>query len=673
MNEYNIMTATSTGTYQLALEQAQELIRAGEFDLALSQIDAIFEVHPQDAKTTFLKGVVLRNVGRHEEAIAIFQNLARATDGVAEIHQELGLCLHALSRGNEAINAFRAAVRIDPKLARSWELLGELLYLAGEEEEAEEALRQQLAASHRHPGIVKAVDLMRQEKFGMAEGICRDYLQRHPDDVTVMRLLAEIGIKLGIREDPEKLLQHCLKLAPDYHSARNTYAIALGKAQKYEQALNELEYLHKVEPENLAHTVLAASTLVMVGEYEKAAELYRQSLERIPNHPQLQNSHGHALKTLGRQDEAIAAYRKAIEISDTLGDAYWNLANLKTFNFDSSEVEKMRKVIASGNCGPRDYVHLCFALGKALEDLEQFDEAFDYYERGNAEKCKHTGYSAEEILGQTQALITSCTSELIEKKAGFGCPAVDPIFIVGLPRSGSTLLEQILASHSKVDGTSELREMISIARRLGGKRNRGDVSRYPAVLWDLNDDQCRELGEEYIERTRIQRHGAPFFIDKMPNNFQHVALISMILPNAKIIDSRRHPMATCFSGFKQLFAAGQNFTYSQTDIARYYRDYVELMKHWDSVLPGKVLRVNYEDVIANTEQEVRRILDYCGLSFEEQCLAFHSTERAIRTASSEQVRQPIYTGAVEQWRNFEAHLSPMRAEIESLIATYEAG
>jgi hypothetical protein len=243
---------------------------------------------------------------------------------------------------------------------------------------------------------------------------------------------------------------------------------------------------------------------------------------------------------------------------------------------------------------------------------------------------------------------------------------------VGLPRSGSTLLEQILASHSKVEGTSELREMISIARRLGGKRNRGDVSRYPAVLWDLNDDQCRELGEEYMERTRVQRHGAPFFIDKMPNNFQHVALISMILPNAKIIDSRRHPMATCFSGFKQLFAAGQIFTYSQTDIARYYRDYVELMTHWDSVLPGKVLRIKYEDVIADTESEIRRILDYCGLSFEEQCLAFHNTERAIRTASSEQVRQPIYKNAVEQWRNFETHLGPMRVEIEPLIAAHEA-
>jgi tetratricopeptide (TPR) repeat protein len=387
----------------------------------------------------------------------------------------------------------------------------------------------------------------------------------------------------------------------------------------------------------------------------------------------LQNSHGHALKTLGRQDEAIAAYRKAIAIRDTLGDAYWNLANLKTFRFDPAEVEKMRAVIKDGEAGSRDYVHLCFALGKALEDLKAFDEAFDYYDRGNVAKCEQVGYRADDTHAEAQALIKTCTRELTRNKSGFGCQATDPIFIVGLPRSGSTLLEQILASHSQVDGTSELREMISIARRLGGKRNRDDESLYPGKLWDLTESDCRELGEEYMERTRVQREGAPFFIDKMPNNFQHVALISMILPNAKIIDSRRHPMATCFSGFKQLFAEGQTFTYSQTDIGRYFRDYVELMDHWDKVLPGKVLCVKYENLIADTESEVRRMLDYCGLPFEAQCLAFHNTKRAIRTASSEQVRQPIYTGAVEQWRSFESHLSGMRTEMESLITAHEAG
>jgi tetratricopeptide (TPR) repeat protein len=666
------MTDTGTSHYKQALWQVQDMLQAHDFELALTQIQHILEVHPRDAKTHFLKAVALRNLGRHTQAVALLQRLAGATKGVAEVYQELGFSLYALLRVDEAIDALRTAVKLDPKLAGSWQLLGQLLYREDGEEAAEEAFRQQLAASHPHPGILKALDLVRQERYGMAEGICRDYLQRHGDDVSVMRLLAEIGIKLGIRDDPEILLEHALELAPDYHLARNTYANALSKSQKYEKALAEIDYLEKVEPQNLSHSVLAASILVMIGNYEDAAERYKFLSERVPQHAQLHNSYGHALKTLGRSEEAIAAYRRAIDVRASIGDAYWNLANLKTFRFEPAEIDKMRKVISAGEYGASDYFHLCFALGKALEDLQQFDEAYDFYERGNAAKSKETGYSADATSVETQSLITSCTSELMEKKVGYGCTAPDPIFIVGLPRSGSTLLEQILASHSQVDGTSELREMVAIARRMGGKRNRGDESKYPGALWDLSENECRELGEEYLERTRIQRQDAPYFIDKMPNNFQHVALISMILPEAKIIDSRRHPMATCFSGFKQLFAAGQTFTYSQRDIGRYYRDYVTLMNHWDSVLPGKVLTVKYEDVIAHTEHQVRRMLDYCGLPFEEQCMAFHTTERAIRTASSEQVRQPIYSAAVDQWRNFEAHLAPMRAEIEPLITAHES-
>ena len=665
------MTESTIGSYKQAFEQANEMISAGEFQLALSQIDAILEVHAGDAKTHFLKAVALRRLGNHEQAINILRRLSQSTTGVAPIQQELGYALFAIGRIDDSVEALRKAVAIDPQLAASWRLLGELLYREEDEDEAEEAFRRQLAASHRHPGIVKALELIQQERYGMAEGICRDYLQRNPEDVTVMRLLAEIGIKLGVRDDPEVLLEQCLKLAPDYHFARNTYANALGKANKYQQALAEIDYLEKVEPGNLSHGILAASILVMIGAYEDAARRYESILAKVPQHAQLQNSYGHTLKTLGRQKEAIAAYRKAISLKDNLGDAYFNLANLKTFTFDAEEVEKMRAVISSSDNSASDYFHLCFALGKALEDLHKYDEAFDYYEKGNRAKCRQVGYRADETGAETQDLISECRPALFDHASAQGCQAPDPIFIVGLPRSGSTLLEQILASHSQVDGTSELREMISIARRLSGKRNKGDASKYPEILWHLNETERRQLGEEYMERTRIQRQGAPFFIDKMPNNFQHVGLISLILPNAKIIDARRHPMATCFSGYKQLFAAGQIFTYSQSDIAQYYIDYVALMAHWDTVLPGKVLRVKYENVIDNTEREVRRLLDYCGLPFEEACLAFHNTERAIRTASSEQVRQPIYTGAVEQWRNFEVNLTEMKAMLEPLVAAHE--
>lgn len=665
------MTEVVAGAYKQAFAQANEMIQAGEYQLALTQIDAILEVHSNDAKTHFLRGVALKQLGQHDDAIRIFRRLIDATGGVAAIHQELGHTLFVTGAIDDAIDSLRQAVVIDPKMAASWKLLGELLYREDHEQEAAHAFRQHLAASHRHPGIVKALQLVQEERFGMAEGICRDYLQRNPNDVTVIRLLAEIGINLGVRDDPQLLLEQCLKLAPDYHLARNTYANALSSANKFDQALREIDTLERAEPNNLSHSIQAASILVMIGAYEDAASRYAALLAKVPRHAQLQNSYGHTLKTLGRQQEAIVAYRKAIAIKDNLGDAYWNLANLKTFTFDSSEVAKMRAVIAASNNSGQDYIQLCFALGKALEDANQYQEAFDYYDQGNRAKCRQQGYSADDTSSETAALINHCSPALFAGKAQGGSSAPDPIFIVGLPRSGSTLLEQILASHSQVDGTSELREMIMIARRLGGKRNKHDESLYPKNLSDLSPQQCAELGEEYLERTRIQRQGAPLFIDKMPNNFQHIGLINLLLPNAKIIDARRHPMATCFSGFKQLFAAGQTFTYSQTDIARYYRDYVALMSHWDQVLPGKVLRVKYENVIDHTEREIRRLLGYCGLEFEAQCLDFHTTKRAIRTASSEQVRQPIYTGAVEQWRYFEPYLGEMQDILQPLVSAHE--
>ncbi|MGB1939490.1 MAG: tetratricopeptide repeat-containing sulfotransferase family protein [Pseudomonadales bacterium] len=666
------MAKEDTGVYQAAFDQAQKLLNGRAFDLALEQVDAILAVHPRDAKSTYLRAVILRQLGRHSDAVTLLEALVKGTQSVPVIYQELGYALHAAGRVDDAISALRTAVKLDPKLSGSWRLLGESLHSEGEAEEAAHAIRQALATTHAHPAVIKAIDLVQQERFGMAEGICRDYLKRNPTDVAVIRLLAEIGVRLGIKGDPEILLEDCLLLAPDFHLARNTYASALSEAQKYEQALSEIQYLERVDPQNFSHSILAASIEVMVGDYEAAIERYRVLTARFPLHAQLHNSHGHALKTVGRQTEAIASYRRAIEAKPDLGETYWNLANLKTFRFEDEEVAQMEQIIASDETTNSDYFHLCFALGKALEDRMAFDASFKYYALGNNRKKEQEGYQASQTTEETNKLISSCTADKLRDAGAPGDPSPDPIFIVGLPRSGSTLLEQILASHSQVDGTSELREMIAIARRLGGKRNRDDVSLYPEILFDLTPKECRDLGAEYLERTHIQRQGAPYFIDKMPNNFQHVALIHRILPNAKIIDARRHPMATCFSGYKQLFAAGQAFTYGQTNIAQYYSDYARLMAHWDEVLPGKVLRVKYENVITSVDTEVRRILDYCGLPFEAGCLSFHETQRAVRTASSEQVRKPIYTDAVEQWRHFEAHLGPMRTNLERWISLHES-
>jgi tetratricopeptide (TPR) repeat protein len=381
-------------------------------------------------------------------------------------------------------------------------------------------------------------------------------------------------------------------------------------------------------------------------------------------------SYAHALKTVGRQEDAIAAYRRTITLKPSFGDAYWSLANLKTFRFEDDEIEAMRTEINRDTITQEDHFHLCFALGKALEDRKQFDESFSYYHLGNDIKEKLEGYDRGKNRSAAQRVIAVCTEDLLSSKANLGDPAPDPIFIVGLPRSGSTLLEQILASHSQVDGTKELVEILSIVRRLSGKKKKSDVSRYPDILQDLDASQLKDLGQEYIDRTRIQRGNGAFFIDKMPNNFLHIGLIHLILPNAKIIDARRHAMAACFSGFTQLFASGQRFTYGLSNIGSYYRDYVDVMDHWDLVLPGRVLPVQYEDVVADAEAQIRRILDYCDLPFEEACLQFHRTERAVRTASSEQVRQPIYSGALEHWRNYERHLDELKESLGPVLERY---
>jgi tetratricopeptide (TPR) repeat protein len=408
---------------------------------------------------------------------------------------------------------------------------------------------------------------------------------------------------------------------------------------------------------------LKASILGRIGHLEEAIAIYEKILSDYPNQGGGWMSLGHALKTVGRQEQAIDAYRKAIEVKPGTGEAYWSLANLKTFRFDDDTIETMRREVLSEGGKTDDYYHLYFSLGKALEDDERFEEAFEAYRRGNLIRRKTVRWDPDAHHGNMNDLIKFFEPALFADRAGQGCQETAPIFIVGLPRAGSTLLEQILASHSQVEGTMELPDIISMARRLSGKKKRDEASLYPRVLADMNSGQLRELGEEYLDRTRVHRTDTPYFIDKMPNNFTHIGMIHLILPNAKIIDARRLPLACCFSGFKQLFASGQNFTYNLEEIGRYYYDYVELMKHWDRVLPGRVLRVNYEDVVADIETEVRRLLDYCALPYETACLEFHKTD-----ASSEQVRQPLYGGAVEQWRNFQSWLGPLEKALGSGLA-----
>jgi predicted Zn-dependent protease len=659
-----------TGDLKTAVGQAMDLLGRGQPNLAREQAEEILHLFPGEANSLFVIAAAQRAEGRGEEAVHSLQTLLARKPDFALAQQELGFALADLADTEGAVQALHAALKIEPKLPASWKLLVELHSAQGDEEAAVEASNQLLLASSTDPELIRAVNLFREGKIGQCEALTRKYLFDNPTNVTAIRLLADIGLKVGVWDDAENLLLRCLELAPDYSLARLSYAQVLSKREKLETALQQVELLMGAEPDKPAYLILRASILVKMGDFERALSAYEYLLSRFPPRPMLSLVYGHTLKTVGQQEQAIAAYRQAIALRPSFGDAYWSMANLKTFRFADEDIAAMREQLQSGAGDREDHFHLCFALGKALEDRGQYEDSFRHYHRGNAIKVLLERYDADRTTDDMQRSKTLFSREFFAERSGRGCPDPAPIFVVGLPRSGSTLLEQILASHSQVDGTKELVDIPAIVRRVGGKRKRGEASRYPGVLLELNAQELKDLGEEYMQRTRIQRGSAPFFIDKMPNNFQHVGLIQVILPNAKIIDARRHPMASCFSGFTQLFATGQSFTYGQANIGRYYRDYVELMDHWDEVLPGKVLLAQYEETVADTEAQVRRILDHCGLPFEEACLEFHKTERAVRTASSEQVRQPIYSAGLEHWRNFEPWLDELKQSLGPVLARY---
>ena len=405
---------------------------------------------------------------------------------------------------------------------------------------------------------------------------------------------------------------------------------------------------------------LHAAACAGVGRNADAIAGYELLLKRHPDNHLHVVSLAHVYKADGDIDRAVELYRRAYATKPDHGDAFWSLANTKSYQFSDDELARMERLVADPETGENDRIQVCFALGNGYEARGDFERSFEYYSRGNALKQPTTYHSAEHLDVRVEGQIETCTEELFARRQGTGCPAPDPIFVVGLPRAGSTLIEQILSSHSAVDGTMELHNILNLAKRLRGRDVAGESPRYPRILGELDDDYFRRFGEQFIDDTRAYRGKAPFFVDKMPNNFFHVGLIRLILPNAKVIDARRHPMACCFSGYKQLFGEGQEFSYGLREIGNYFREYARLMDHWERVLPGFVLRVEHEDVVDDLEGEVRRMLDFCGLPFERECVEYHRTERSIRTPSSEQVRQPIYRSGLEQWRNYERWLEPLK-------------
>ncbi len=652
------------------IDAAQKKIIAGDFKAADTFLETVLAETPANVDALYMSAVCARYLKQDEKAADLLRRLHAASPEYGRGYQEQGHFHRWRGENDTALQSYRYATQYNPALQASWQAQAEILREQSRNHEARLAKAQADRIASLPKEIVAVMNHLHEGRLLKAESVCRAFLIKNPKHVEAMRLLAEIGIRFSVLEDAEFLLENAAEFEPTNIQVRLDYIKVLRKRQKYHEALNQAQALFAHNPDDPLFQSHLAIENMHNGNFERAFELFDNVLAKHPDDPATLTSKGHALKTFGRRDDAITAYKNAYAASPSHGDAYYGLANLKTYRFTDAEVEKMKVEESRESATHYNRVQLCFSLGKAFEDRKDFDAAFTYYERGNTLKRTQSRYDADQMTEEMNRQKDCCTPTLFAQQAGKGCPAPDPIFIVGLPRAGSTLLEQILASHSKVDGTLELPNILAMAHRLRRGKKVSAQSHYPEILHDLSSEQLNNLGEKYIEDTRVHRAGAPFFIDKMPNNFRHIGLINLILPNAKIIDARREPLACCFSGFKQLFAEGQEFTYGLNEIGRYYRDYVGLMNHWDEVIPGKILRVHYEDVIADLETEVRHILNFCGLAFEPSCIEFHKTERAVRTASSEQVRQPINTKGLESWRPFETHLAPLKDALDDVLRTY---
>ena len=640
---------------------AQKAMQSGDFAGGLAIAQAALASDPGNGEALYMAAVAQRYLGRLEQADATLARLHDAIPEYGRAWQEAGHLARARGDTGAAIAAYQRATRFNPALESSWRMLAEMLTAEKRSAEAAQAHAQfeRLAGMPRE--LVAVSNHLHEGRILHAEQICRAYLRTHPRDVEGMRLLAEIGKQLGVLDDAEFLLESAREFDPDNVQVRLDYVNILRRRQKFQRAMEEAEALHAQDPTNVVFMSHLAVERMQTGDYDGAFALFDDILAVIPDDPATLTNKGHALKTTGRQEEAVAAYRAAIAARPDYGDAHYALANLKTYTFSDAEIATMEAQAERSDLGFMDRVHLAFALGKAQADRRDYAASFAQYEKGNSLKRAQTRYNADAITREFERMKVACTPELFAQHEGHGYQAPDPIFIVGLPRAGSTLLEQVLASHSQIDGTLELPNILALVHRLRGRT--AGQSLYPEILADLSKDQLEEFGRQFIEDTRIHRQNAPFFIDKMPNNFRHIGLIHLMLPNATIIDARRDPMDCCFSGFRQLFAEGQEFTYGLEEVGRYYADYVDLMDHWDEVLPGKVLRVQHEDVLDDLEGQTRRMLDHIGIEFEEECLQFYKTDRAVRTASSEQVRRPINRAGQNAWKPFEPWLDQLKAAL----------
>lgn len=627
--------------------------------------------HPGQPMATLFQGIACRLQKNAQGAIKALTPLCERWPDAPLPHLQLGLALQEAGQHDRAERAMRVAVATKPDFSDAWLSLADLLRARGRATDADSAFVSYVQCSGNDPEIAAAATALKENRAGDAERILRARLERHPTDVAAMCLLADAFGTSGFPNEAEIMLRDCLALAPGYRAARQNYAVLLMWQNRPEEALQHCEMLLRDAPVDSAVLMVKANVLRRMGEYEQCSAIYHRVLDVDARQPEVWVSLGHTLRTLGQTPECIDAYRKAISDAPQTGQAWWSLANLKPSPLCDDDVQVMLQQLATPGLSLEDRIHFEFALGRALEIRKEHAESFRHYAEGNRLSHGKGAYDASELTDLVRRSSALFTTEFFAARKGTGANCADPIFIVGLPRSGSTLVEQILSSHSAVEGTTELPDIPALVKKLDERQSGSGRGKYPELLLGMDPERLRALGEEYLEHTRLQRKQAvPHFIDKMPNNFQHVGLIHLMLPNARIIDVRRHPLACGFSLFKLLFGHGQHFAYNFKDIACYYRDYVELMSHYDAVLPGRVYRVVYEALVEDTETEVRRLLEYCGLPFETGCLKFHETRRPVSTPSAEQVRSPIFREGIDQWRHYEPWLGPLKAALGELVDSY---
>jgi tetratricopeptide (TPR) repeat protein len=647
-----------------------ELINSGQLTAAEHICNDTISQHPNDPNITGLMGALLVKMKRFEEAEKYLKRTVELAPTFAKPHEDLGFVLLHLNRPQEAIEVLEKATRLDPKLHLAFMNLGKALAAVGRGKDADAAFEKSFELSPEHKLLAKAIECLQAKEFEEAERICREIIRNNPGNVEAHRLIgrmAERQNRIGIAE---RQYRRALEIAPDYTGVIVDLGKLLRDDDRFEEAIACFRQAIEMEPGNARLHDLLANALAPAALTYEAIEAHRKAIELDPKLSIAWLGLGHMLKTVGQQKEAIEAYHRCYELEPDIGAIQWSLANLKTYHFKDEEIEDMEAKIERDDLELESEVNFLFALAKAWEDRKDYGQAWHYYDEGNSKRRAEEIYDSAETEFVNDMIIDVFSTELLEKNAGAGNTDPSPIFVIGLPRSGSTLIEQILASHSLVEGTSELPYVTRITRSLN--RNRADGINYPKAVTELDDRHFAAMGRDYINFCQMHRtEGQQHFIDKNPNNFPAVGFIHLMLPNAKIIDARRHPMDACFSCYRQLFAKGQPFTYDLTDIGEYYLQYHRMMDHWHEVLPGRVLTVQYEEVITDFENQVRRLLDYCDLPFEEGCLNFYDTDRPVRTASSEQVRQPIYTQSVGRWRHYEQHLDELKEILEPLLPAYE--